>query len=38
VSFYRKSAGVLQEEPKQDFRGLVVEKWGESGNGEGMRM
>jgi len=42
VNFYRKSVGVLhevlQEEPKEDFRGLMVEKRWESGNGGWMRM
>ena len=37
VIFYRKSAGVLQdvlqEDPKEDFGGLMVEKQWESGNG-----
>jgi len=46
MNFYTKSARVLQdvlwkvlqEEPKEDFRGLMVEKWWESGNGGCMRM
>jgi len=38
MNFYRKSAGVLQEDPKDDFGGLMMEKWRESGNGGWMRM
>jgi len=38
VNFYMKSAGVLQDEPKEDFGGLMVEKWWESGNRGWMRM
>jgi len=38
VNFYRKFAGVLQEEPKDDFRGLMVEKWWKSVIGGWMRM
>jgi len=40
--FYRNSAGVLQdvlqEDPKEDFGGLMVERRWESGNGGWMRM
>ena len=42
VNFYRKSAGVLQEvlqeQSKEDFRGLMVEKRWESGNEGWIRM
>ena len=42
VIFYRKSAGVLQvvlqEDPKEDFGGLMEEKRWESGNGGWIRM
>jgi len=38
VIFYRKSTGVLQDVVKEDFGGLMVEKWWKSGNGGWMRM
>ncbi len=42
MNFYGKSAGALQDvlqgETKEDFRGLMVEKWRESGNGGWMNM
>ena len=42
VNFYRKSVGVLQdvlqEDTKEDFGGLMVEKGWESGNSGWIRM
>ena len=38
VNFYRKSAGVLQDVPKGDFGGLMVEETWKSGDGGWMRV
>ena len=38
MNFYRKSAGVLQEDPKEDFVGVMVKKWWENGDGGWIRM